>query len=413
MLLLLASGFFSAAETAIVALSPAKVRMLVESKVPGSYYLAKLKGKLHRTLIAIVIGYNLLNILAASLTTIVMAKYFGAAAVGIAAAFVTTITIIFGEMIPKTLATNYTSRIAQGSAPILYVMTIVLAPIIWILDHMVNGLFYLIGTKHQAIMTDEELIAMATIGAEEGVIDEQERELIENVLEFNEIRVEDVMTPRVHVAAIPEEYDLDSATNFVLNHTYTRIPVYRETIDNIVGILYVKELLKQRYEIEEEPGEIKVRQLDLPTPLKVSHNTTIHDLFHHFKSRKTHFAVVLDEHGGTAGIVTMEDLLEELVGNIQDEQDMEEHIKIVGPNRYELSGRLELDELLDLTKLELDYPGYKTLSFLLVELMGRLPHKGEKVRIKNWEFTVTSMWRHTILKVTAEEFTSPQSESQS
>lgn len=406
LLLLALSGFFSASETALMTLSPAKVRTLVEAKKPGANYLAKLKAQHHRTLITILVGNNLVNILAASLTTVVLAQAFGSAAVGIATGLITLVVLIFGEVVPKSMATTYAKPIACFVAPPLHFLSIVLTPVIWVLDLMINTLLRLLGTTKQKQVTDEELIAMASIGAEEGSIDEHERELIENVLEFNDIRVEEIMTPRVHVAALPEDHDLDSATEFVLHHTYSRIPVYRDTIDNIVGILSMKELLRHRHD-DEEPSETTLRQVDLHKVLKVSLNTPIHELFHQFKSKKTHMAIVIDEHGGTAGLVTLEDLLEELVGDIEDEADtQEERIKEIKNGHYELSGRVELDEIHELTGLEFDYPEYKTISFLLTEKMGKLPKMGQKVRIDSWEFKVTKMWRHTILKVEAHQIES-------
>ncbi len=379
-------------------ITPAKVRTLVEAGMPGASYLAKLKAHNHRTLITILVGNNLVNIAAASLTTAVMTERFGSAAVGIATGLLTLVVLVFGEVVPKSLATTYAKQVGCFTAPALYYLGILITPIIWALDGLVKFLLHLLGGENKQQVTDEELIAMAAIGEEEGSIDEHERELIENVLEFNDIRVEDIMTPRVHISAMPEDHDLDSATEYIIHKHHSRIPVYRETIDNIVGILYLKDLLKEVHN-SEDPESITLRQMDLATPLKVSHNTQIHDLFHQFKSRKTHMAIVLDEHGGTAGLVTLEDLLEELVGDIEDEEDDREgRVKEVGKDVYEISGRVEIDELETLTGLELELPGYKTVSYLITEELGRLPRKGSKLQIEDWQLKVTQMWRHTILK---------------
>lgn len=398
-ILLLLSGFFSASETALVSISPARVRTLVESKKPGSKYLANLKHNHHKTLITILVGNNLVNIAAAAVTTAAATEHYGSAVVGIVTGVLTLIVLIFGEIVPKSLATNHAKRLSLIFAPPLYFLCLLLTPIIWFLDQLVKLILFFLGTSKQKQVTDEELIAMASIGAEEGSIDEQERELIENVLEFNDIRVEEIMTPRVHIDAIPEDYDLEEAAQFIINHTHSRIPVYRETIDNIVGILSVKELMKTMQE-EEDHDEVILRQIELYKPLKVVHSMKINALFHQFKSKRVHIAIVLDEHGGTAGLITLEDLLEELVGDIEDEEDEEEE-RIVKKKSglYQLSGRVELDELTELTGLEFNFPEYKTVSFLVIEKLGYLPKPGQKVEIEGWEFKITKMYRNTILEL--------------
>jgi putative hemolysin len=399
LILLFLSGFFSASETALMTLSPAKVRTLVEAGKPGSKYLAKLKHHHHKTLITILVGNNLVNIAATAITTVFATEIFGSAAIGIVTGVLTLVVLVFGEVVPKSLATTYAKQLALIASPPLYFLELLLTPIIWLLDGLVKILLYTLGTKKQKQVTEEELIAMASIGEEEGSIDEHERELIENVLEFNDIYVEEIMTPRVHMEAMPESYNLDEASKYIINHTHSRIPVYRETMDNIVGILSVKELLKAIHETTDH-DKITLRKIELHTPLKVPHAMQIHDLFHQFQSKRTHMGIVMDEHGGVAGLITLEDLLEELVGEIEDEEDAEEeNIKEKKDGTYELSGRTEIDELEELTGLKLDHPDHKTVSFLLTDELGHLPKKGQKVQIEDWQFKVTKMLRHTILKV--------------
>ncbi len=382
-----------------MSISPAKVRTLVEAEKSGAGYLQKIKQHTHKTLITILVGSNFVNIAAASLTTVYMTEAFGSAGVGIATGVLTVIMLVFGEVVPKALASTYASGFGRLMAFPLYIMEWILTPIIFVLDILVNVILRLLGTKEQKQVTDEELIAMASIGAEEGSIELAEAELIENVLEFNDIRVDEIMTPRVHIDAMPEDYSLDEATGFALNHTHSRIPVYRFTIDNIVGLVSTKDLLKQTYE-EDRTDEVTLRQIPLYTPIKVAQSMKVKELFHQFKSKRTHMAIVLDEHGGTAGLITMEDLLEELVGDIEDEQDIDEDwMKEIREGYYEINGRLELDELTKLTGLEFEYPEYKTVNFLISEKLGHLPHKGEKLSVENWEFTVHQMHRHTILKL--------------
>ncbi|MFA4831567.1 MAG: hemolysin family protein [Candidatus Gracilibacteria bacterium] len=400
------SAVSSASETALISLTPAQVRTLVEAKKHGANYLAKLKQQHHKTLILILVWNNFVNIAASALTTVMMTKLFHSAGVGIAMGVLTVLILVFGEILPKSLATAHAKGIGCFVAPAIYFLGVIMTPIIWLLDLVVSGFLKLFGVKHHIQVTDEELIAMASIGAEEGSIDEHELELIENALEFNDIPVEGIMTPRVHVDALPETLKLDEATEFAVNHTHTRIPVYRDNIDHIVGILSLKELLKQ-YHTQENPEETSLRQVNLLTPLKVPHTMKVQELFRQFKKKRMHMAVVIDEYGGTLGIVTMEDLLEELVGDIEDEQDLEEeHIKKISDHVYELSGRVELDDLAKIMKVEFEHPGYKTVSFLIIDTLGYLPHEGQSVVFENWQFTVTHMLRSTILKVKLEELSS-------
>ncbi len=382
-----------------MSLSPAQVRTLVENEVRGARYLAELKKNHHRTLISILLINNFVNTAASALTTVVMTDLFGSAGLGIAMGVVTFMVLVFGEIAPKSLASSHAKSIAPLFAAPLYYLGYVLLPAIYLLDLLVNGVRRLFGAQKHVEVTDEELLAMASIGAEEGSIDKQELELIENALEFNDIQVSDIMTPRVHMDALPEEQDLQKATEFVMNHTHTRIPIYRDTIDHIVGILSIKTLLKAHHE-EEDPDEVTLRQIELLKPVKVPNSMHVSELFREFKRKRQHMAIVLDEHGGTAGLVTMEDLLEELVGDIEDEQDLaEENIKKLSEGLYELSGRVELDDLAELTGLEFEHPEYKTVSFLIVDALGYLPREGQSIAIENWQFTVKHMLRNTILKV--------------
>jgi len=383
----------------LMSLTPAQVRTLVEAKVPGADFLTRVKQNHHKTLITILVVNNFMNSALSSLLTVLMTNAFGETGLGIALLISTTLILLFAEILPKALATTYAKSIGPRFAPALYFASLLLTPLTILVDTLVNTIRRLFGAQDPIQVTDEELIAMASIGAEEGSIDQHELELIENALEFNDIKVGDITTPRVHMDTLPEDYHLDNAAEFMVNHTHTRIPVYRENLDHIVGILSIKELLRAMHE-EKEPEKISIRQIHLLTPLKVPGTMHVKDLFREFKKKRQHMAIVLDEYGGTAGLVTMEDLLEELVGDIEDEQDTDEdNIKNIGPDHYTLSGRTELDDIADLTGLEFAHPEYKTVSFLVIDELGCLPREGQSIRLDDWHFTVTQMLRNTILKV--------------
>ena len=396
-LLLALSGFFSACETAFISISPAKVRALLDKKMPGSSFLSRLKENPHRTLITILLGSNFVNIAASALTTVLVTQAFGSEAIGIATGILTLLVLFFGEVMPKSFAAANPELFSLISAPILYFLGLILTPLIWFLDRLVDAALRLFGLHKKKSITDEELIAMATIGAEEGAFGQHEVELIENVLEFTDIRVGEIMTPRIHIDSMPEDYDMKEAAEFIINHTHSRLPVYRDTIDHIVGVVSLKEIIKH---LHEEEDDHTLRQVTLFNPPRVPVSMPVHDLFLLFKKHKQHMAIVVDEFGGTAGLVTMEDLLEELVGDIEDESDKEEdYMKKISDIEYEVSGRIQLEELEELIQINFDEPGHKSISSYLAEKLGRTPRKEDKVVHEDWEFEVTHVWRSTVLKV--------------
>lgn len=404
---LLASAVFAALETALLSIPPARVRALVDSHTKGASFLKKLKDDQHKTLITIVLINNFLNIGASAYTTVVLTRAFGAAGLGIATLIMTIVILIFGEIIPKTIASSHSKEILLSLALPVYLLKTILSPLVWLFDAIVQGVFKLAGLKKQKNVSDEELIAMVSIGEEEGSIEKNEKEIIENALHFNEIRVEEIMTPRVHIDAMPEEYDLKEAGDFMVNHSHTRIPVYRDTIDNIVGIVTYRELLENL-----RGGDMNktLRQINLLPPLKIAASMLIDDLFLLFNKQRRMMAIVLDEHGGTAGLITMEDLLEELVGEIVDESDKEEEdIKKISEHEFEVSGKLQLEELVELTGLKLKYPEHKTVNYLIIEELGALPKKDQHFKIGDWEFTVLQLHRNTILKVRVKKTSSVHS----
>lgn len=383
----------------LISLTPAQVRTLVEAKVRGAEYLNRLKQRHHKTLITILLVNNFMNTALSAVLTVFMTKSFGENGIGIALVVATALILLFGEILPKALASTYAKFIGPKFAPGLYWVCYILTPLTGLVDMLVVSMRKMVGAEDPSKVTDEELIAMASIGAEEGSIEDNELDLIENALEFNEIKVGDIITPRVHMDALPEEYHLDNAAEFVVNHSHTRIPIYRDNIDNIVGVLSIKELLRAMHE-EEHPEKVSIRQINLLAPLKAPATMSIKDLFREFKKKRQHMAIVLDEYGGTAGLVTMEDLLEELVGDIEDEVDTEEaHVRLLGKNHFELTGRAELDEIAEITGIEFEHPEYKTVSFLIIDELGQMPTEGQSVEIEGWTFTVKQMLRNTILKV--------------
>src|SRR3989338_1195522 len=243
--LLILSGFFSASETALISLSPAKVRTLVQQKKAGAKFVERLKAQPHKLLITVLVGNNLVNIMASVYATIVFQKLLGHSALGIITGVLTFFILVFGEIVPKAFAQTYAKSLSRWFAPPLYIISLLLSPVVWILDILVKGLLHLSSAdKIDQHVTEEELKAFVSIGAEEGAIGRGEQELIENVLQFNDTRVEEIMVPRVNIQAMPITATVHDAANFVMKGHHSRIPVYEDSVDNVVAILTIKEIIQ-------------------------------------------------------------------------------------------------------------------------------------------------------------------------
>lgn len=396
--LLLLSGFFSASETAIISVSKAKIRNLVHKGNRRARTLQKLKNNPHRLLITILIGNNLVNIGASVLAAVLFTDLFGSAGLGIATGVMTLFILIFGEITPKSFATKYSLKLSLFFAQPLYILQKILLPILWIFEGFIKFLMkYLGGNATSENLTEEEIKALVDISAEEGSIQKREKELIKNVLSFNDIHVEEVMTPRVSIEALPMDTTLQEATDFVIKKSHSRIPVYNERIDNIVGIVTIKDILTFT---EEYNANKKLENIELKKPLKVPVSKKIDVLFHEFQKKRTHIAIVIDEHGGTAGLVTLEDLLEEIVGEIIDESDIEE-IPIEKVSDYEINvhGATKLANVNDYLGVKVKGNEKESISALVLDKLNRFPKEGEVISFPNAKIMITKMHENKIHQV--------------
>jgi len=401
--LLLLSGFFSASETALVSLSPAKVRTMVEEKARFSNLVAFLKDRPHQLLITILVGNNLVNIGASVYSTIVFQKILGNAALGIITGVLTLFILVFGEIVPKSFAQAYSKGVSRMASPILYAFYWVFWPVVFIMDLLVKGLLHLSpNNDDEQHVTEEELKAFVSIGAEDGAIEDGEKTLIENVLEFNDTRAEDIMVPRVDIQGLPCVATLADAATFVDEHHHSRIPVYEGSIDNITGILTVKTLLQY---LNEGKGAVVLKDLKLMKPFKVPISKKINQLFKEFQKRRTHIAIVLGEHGGTAGLITLEDILEEIVGEIVDEFDEDETdgITKIGTREVEASGKALVEQINEALDIRIPCHDHRTISYYITEKLGRFPKRGEIIKGRGYQIQVEEMHKHTILKVSVEK----------
>jgi len=382
------SAFFAGSETALVSLTRIDLQRLREKGDRRAPILRNLKAHTSRLLATILIGQNLFMATASSLATLLATAWLGETYGAPAAILFSTIVLfIFAEMTPKSIAAASPVSISRAVAiPMAWTMRL-LSPVVNALVKISTGMLRLFGIPEKApALTEEEMKSLFNLGAEEGVIHGDERKLLHKVLEFGDKTVRDIMVPRTKVIALPETAKFDDVRLVLREHKLSRLPVYRGSLDNIVGILNAKDLFD--LSDEEERKFSLGRYLD--PPFLVPEFKRAEDLFREMRRRRTHMAIVVDEHGGTAGIATIEDALEELLGPIQDEYDEEETPGFVaaGDRTYVLEGSFRLDDIEEQFGLSLPRDEAETIAGHLMLRFGRIPRKGERWKGRRAEFIV-------------------------
>ncbi len=382
--LLLLSGFFSSAETALYSISKAKAIHLAKEKGYTNFLIKKMKDDPHRLLSTILIGNNVVNVGASALATAITIDLVTSNAVGIATGVMTLLILIFGEIFPKSIATRNNILIARLVIIPLYWLSILFTPIIF----MLNFIPKLTGKmQKKPHVTEEELMTFVEVVEEEGGIDEEEKELIENIFEFDDTSASEIMTPRADMYVINVDEDLNLAD--VIRSGFTRIPVIEEDIDHVIGILNIKDLFMHQVTSSEA---IDVRKI-MSEPYFVPENKKLDNLLQQFKKRKQHIAIIVDEHGGVCGLITLEDALEEIVGEIIDETDkFEPHIVKLKKDEWRVLGKSEIDEVNE--KLQMSIPDskeYDTFSGYVLDQIGRIPREKEEIPLGDYMVTVNEM----------------------
>lgn len=397
--LLVLSAVFSGSETALVSISRARVESLVEEGRHGARALLKLTSDPTRMLITILIGNNLVNIAAASLATVLATEWFGQIGPGIAVGALTLLILIFGEITPKSLATRYSERISLSIAPLMLGLMRLLYPLVWLFSRFTAWVHSLTGIQGDPAVTELELIKMVDHGEKEGTIEHGERELIERVFAFNDLTVRDVMTPHNEVFALEGERTVHDALPEILQHTYSRIPIFRGQPDEIRGVIFLWDVLKAQ---SEKRDDAKLKDIAHETVF-VPQYQPIDELFATLRRRKRHLAVVVDEFGTVRGVATMEDLMEELVGEIYDESD--ETTAEFTPMR---DGAIRVDGTAEVRVVEqhfgIDLPGKPTdtVSFWILGQTERIPRTGEELTGDGLRVIVDKASSRRIVQVTLE-----------
>ena len=384
MALLLLSGFFSSAETALFSISKAKAVHLAKQKGATHKLIKKLKDDPHRLLTTILIGNNIVNVGAAALATAITIKLIPGYAVGIATGIMTFLILIFGEIFPKSIATRNNILIARLVIFPVYWFSILFTPIIIFLNFIPK----ITGRIHRRPqVTEAELLTFVEVVEEEGEIDEEERKLIHNIFEFDDTNASEIMTPRADMFVIDVNNELKLEE--IVKSGFTRIPIIQGDIDHVVGILNIKDLLAHQATSDEK---MDIREL-MRKPYFVPENKKLDKLLQQFKRRKQHMAIVVDEHGGVSGLITLEDALEEIVGEIVDETDkFEPNIVKISANKWSVLGKSEIDEVNDKIPMNIpDSKEYDTFSGYVLEKIGRIPEEKEKITLGSFIVTVNEM----------------------
>ncbi len=395
------SAFFSASETAISSISRIRIKSMAEDGNKKAKKVLYLSDNFDKTLSAILIGNNVVNIASASISTYLATKWWGAGGVGISTVAMTVLVLIFGEILPKSTAKDHAEGFAMSTAKILSVIVYILSPI----SALFSGIKGIItrpasDEDKKPSITEEELKYIIEEIQDEGVLEEQESELAQSALEFDEIKVGEILTPRVDMVAIDINMDIEEIKKIVLKEKFTRIPVYEDSIDNIIGILHEREFLSAI--VSGKPFSIRDitnETMFIPDNLKISKTLS------QMQKNKMQLAIVADQHGGTAGIVTMEDILEELVGEIWDEHDeVLELIQPVSANVYKVNGNADVDDLVD----EIGYDGeeidsmYNSVGGWATEVLGKIPAPGDSFEHDGLLVTVNEVDDNRVVELTVE-----------
>lgn len=396
---ILFSGFFSGAESALMSVSKVKIRHAMQEGDERATRVDLLLKNPSKLLTTILVGNNVVNIAGSAIATTLALKLFGAHGPWIATAVMTFVVLIFGEIAPKTFATQNAEKIAYFASPFLLFLSSIFKPLIKILVRITNLVIKVAGGdphQQQPFITEDEIIRFVNVGEEEGVIEVGEKEMIHSIFEFDDTVVREIMVPRIDIVATEVDTTLAEAVELIIENGHSRIPVYSETIDNIVGILYAKDLLRF---IQVGFGEMTIAGL-MRRAYYVPESKKVNQLLSELRHEKVHMAIVLDEYGGTAGIVTIEDLIEEIVGDIQDEYDFEDvDYNFITERELIVDAGMPIDELNDLVNLSLPEEDYDTVGGVLLSILGHVPVPGETLEYDAARFTIKEMAGHRILKI--------------
>lgn len=409
-ILLFLSAFFSSAETALTTANHIRMMTLADEGNKKAARVLKITDDSGKMLSAILIGNNIVNLSASSLTTSLAIKAFGSVAAGVATGILTILILIFGEISPKTLATIHADKIAMAYSGIISALMKILTPVIFIINRLSHAFLHLLGVdsdKNRHLMTEEELKTIVDVSHESGIIETGEREMIHNVFDFSDAQAKEIMIPRIDMTFANINSTYQEILDIYRENHYTRIPVYENTTDNVIGIVNMKDLL-----LFEDISHFAIRNI-MRKPYFTYEKKNIAELFLEMQKNSINLVIVLDEYGITAGMISMEDLLEEIVGEIHDEYDYNETEMLtkISDTEYLAAGSMNLDDLNEELHIHLKSDDYDSIGGYFIGICDHLPQEGEQITTgEGVLLTVTAVHKNRIERI---RITLPESVSQS
>lgn len=392
------SAFFSSSETALTTVNKIRIRNLAEAGDKRAIILLKVTGNQGKMLSAILIGNNIVNLSASSLATTLAIELWGNKMVGVATGVLTLLILVFGEITPKTLSTLSAESIALGCAKIIYILMVVMTPVIFVVNKLSLGVLMLLRidpNKKKEAITEDELRTIVEVSHEEGVIESEEKKMINNVFDFGDSLAKDIMVPRIDMTFVNVDATYDELIDIFREEKYTRIPVYEDTTDNVIGIINMKDLL-----LVDTNETFSIRSF-LREPLYTYEYKKTSELMIEMRQTFNNIVIVLDEYGATAGLITLEDMLEEIVGEIRDEydEDEEDNLIQVKEREYLVEGSMKLDDLNDRLELDLESEDYDSIGGLVIGLLDHLPDEGEEVVYEDIRLVVETVEKNRIDRI--------------
>ena len=381
-LLLSLSAFFSSAETALTTVSKMRIRTLAEAGDKKAITLMKVIEDPGKMLSMILVGNNIVNLSASSMMTTLTMELFGSKAVGVATGVLTLLILVFGEITPKTMATLNAERLSLAYAGIVYWLMRLLTPVIFLVNKLSTAVMFLLRVdpnKKPDAITEDELRTIVEVSHEEGVIESEEKKMINNVFDLGDAKAKEVMVPRVRVIMADIDNSYEDLIEIFREEQFTRIPIYKDSIDNIVGLVNMKDLLLYR-----DFEHFKIEDI-LRKPYFTYENKPVSELLLEMKNAAFNLAIVMDEYGEMAGIITLEDIIEEIVGDVHDEYDVHEENNIlkIDDKTYEVKGFISLHDLNDALDLDLDSEDFDSIGGFVIDKLGRLPEVNDEILLED------------------------------
>ncbi|VIH34901.1 membrane protein [Clostridioides difficile] len=397
--LLIGSAFFSASETALMSLSKIRIRYMQDEGVKGAKLVSSLIENPNKLLSSILVGNNVVNIAATSISTSLFIGLMGEKGVALATAVMTVLVLIFGEITPKTIAANNSEKVSLLVSKPIKAIIFILRPIVWIFNIITNIIFKLFGITNKgakSFITEEELKTMVNVSHEQGRLQMEEREIINNVFEFGDMQAKNAMVQRIDMVAIDMEDSYDEIIQVFKTEKLSRMPVYEETIDDIVGILNIKDII---FLSDEEIESFDIKNY-MREPFFTYEFKKITQLLEEMKLEKSQMAIVVDEYGGTSGLLTIEDLVEVIVGDIEDEYDEEEdEIQVIKEDEYIVDGSTKIGDVNELIGVNLESEEFDSIGGFIIGHLSRLPEENEVIEVDNIRFCIESIEKNRIKKI--------------